>query len=431
MDEARQHGVRPTSANYHVPRATLQHWMKADLSAIQSNKKGARAPGGGRKLTMGVDTDEDILKWILEQRDQHVPVSREAIKEHARSVCSASNPEFSASNGWLQKFMTRHNLALRSKTSLSQRLPADLETKVTSFNKFVKDLRVEDEFDDEFIINMDETPVFFDLVPNKTVEKLGSKSVIVRSSGSEKRHVTVVLAIAASGDVLPTMIIFKGKRALKDIKVPEGCIVTVQEKAWVDEAIMNRWIDECFKAYTNRNRSLLVLDAFRCHIMESIKKHLRKANAALAVIPGGCTSILQPLDVSVNKPFKGWLRASWTDYIRADAARVDAERKAGKELSKIRAPSKQLVVDWVGSALDKLRTRPDLVRKSFVVTGISSALNGADDHLVRKDEPADDASDDDSDEEFLGFSPDEIAGTAEASVVSDYSDDDDDDDDDD
>ena len=69
--------------------------------------------------------------------------------------------------------------------------------------------------------------------------------------------------------------------------------------------------------------------------------------------------------------------------------------------------------------------------KSFVVTGISSALNGADDHLVRKDEPADDASDDDSDEEFLGFSPDEIAGTAEASVVSDYSDDDDDDDDDD
>ena len=60
---------------------------------------------------------------------------------------------------------------------------------------------------------------------------------------------------------------------------------------------------------------------------------------------------------------------------------------------------------------------------------ISSALNGADDHLVRKDEPADDASDDDSDEEFLGFSPDEI--NAEASVVSDYSDDDDDDDDDD
>jgi hypothetical protein len=88
-------------------------------------------------------------------------------------------------------------------------------------------------------------------------------------------------------------------------------------------------------------------------------------------------------------------------------------------------------MNWVGSALDKLRARPDLVRKSFIVTAISSALNGADDHHVRKDETADDASDDDSDEEFLGFSPDEITGTAEASVVSDYSDDDDDDDDDD
>jgi len=45
-----------------------------------------------------------------------------------------------------------------------------------------------------------------------------------------------MLAIAANGAVLPTMIIFKGKRALKNIKVPEGCIVAVQ-KAWCDEAI--------------------------------------------------------------------------------------------------------------------------------------------------------------------------------------------------
>jgi len=417
VEEAREHGARPTAARYCIARATLMGWMKTDFKNVQSCKKGARSAGGGRKLRIGCDKDEEILKWIMEQRDQNVPVSREAIQEHAKTKCAESHPDFTASSGWLQKFMRRHQLSLRSRTSLSQRLPADLEDKVASFTTFVKDLRSEDDFDDEFIINMDETPVFFDLIPNKTVEKQGSKSVIVRSSGSEKRHVTVILAIAADGAVLPTMIIFKGKRALKNIKVPDGCIVAVQQKAWCDEAIMIRWINECLKVYTNRQRSLVVLDSFRCHIMDSIKKQLRKANAELAVIPGGCTSILQPLDVSVNKPFKGWLRASWTEYIRNDAARVDAARKAGEAAAKIQPPSKQLIVDWVGSAVMKLREKSDLVRKSFVVTGIAPALNGADDHLVRK---ANDDSEDDSDEEFWGFSSADLReGPSVASDLSD------------
>lgn len=104
---------------------------------------------------------------------------------------------------------------------------------------------------------------------------------------------------------MPTFIIFKGKRQLKNFNVLADCIVTVQPKAWVDAEIMLRWIDECLREFTNRNHTLLILDSFRCHIMGSIKKQQRKANCVLGVIPGGCTSVLQPLDVSINKPFKG------------------------------------------------------------------------------------------------------------------------------
>ena len=32
----------------------------------------------------------------------------------------------------------------------------------------------------------------------------------------------------------------------------------------------------------------------------------------LAVIPGGLTSQLQPLNFSVNKPFKGFMHEEWT-----------------------------------------------------------------------------------------------------------------------
>jgi len=96
----------------------------------------------------------------------------------------------------------------------------------------------------------------------------------------------VMLSVAANGDVLPTFVIFKGKRPLKDIKAPSDITVLVQEKAWVDESIMLQWIDSSLRVFTNRNRSLLVMDSFRCHLMESVKKRLRKTNAATAIIPG-------------------------------------------------------------------------------------------------------------------------------------------------
>ena len=285
--EARERGVRVTSRDRRVAIATLIGWMKSHkLDEVQAkNKRGARIAGGGRKLVTG-EKDELILKWILEQRELHIPVSRQAIQDYAKRLCETSNPEFVASSGWLDKFMKRHELSLRSRTSMSQKLPADLEDKVSSFYKYVKDKRIEDDYEDKFIVNMDETPVFFDLVPNKTVETQGKKSVIVRTSGSDKRHVTVMLAVSASGDVLPTFVIFKGKRPLKDIKAPKDVTVLVQQKAWVDESVMLRWVDDSLRAYTNRNRTLLVMDSFRCHLMDSIKKRLRKANAETAIIPG-------------------------------------------------------------------------------------------------------------------------------------------------
>ena len=70
---------------------------------------------------------------------------------------------------------------------------------------------------------MDETPVFLDMVPNKSFAKKGSRSVTVRTSGCKKTHVTVVLIKAVCGDILPPMITFPGKTDLtiKALTVPE------------------------------------------------------------------------------------------------------------------------------------------------------------------------------------------------------------------
>ena len=53
----------------------------------------------------------------------------------ARQLIKPYNAQFTASTGWLQKFMLRHGLSLRSRTSISQKLPAQLEKKLECFFK--------------------------------------------------------------------------------------------------------------------------------------------------------------------------------------------------------------------------------------------------------------------------------------------------------
>ena len=75
---------------------------------------------------------------------------------------------------------------------------------------------------------MGETPVFFDMIPNKSFAKKGSKMVTVRTSVSEKKHVAVVLTTATCGDILPPMIvIFPGKtdRSIQDLIVPDNLYI--------------------------------------------------------------------------------------------------------------------------------------------------------------------------------------------------------------
>ena len=66
--------------------------------------------------------------------------------------------------------------------------------------------------------------------------------------------------------------------------------------------------------------SMLVLDAFKGHLTHSLKNQLRKMNTELVVMPGGMTSVLQPMDVSNNKLFKDRLRQQYLTCI-SDPAR--------------------------------------------------------------------------------------------------------------
>ncbi|KAJ1144883.1 hypothetical protein NDU88_011177 [Pleurodeles waltl] len=49
----------------------------------------------------------------------------------------------------------------------------------------------------------------------------------------------------------------------------------------------------------------------RSHLTATVKNQVKQMNSELAIIPGGLTKELQPLDIGVNRAFKVKLRAAW------------------------------------------------------------------------------------------------------------------------
>jgi len=191
-----------------------------------------------------------------------------------------------------------------------------------------------------------------------------------------------MLAATADGRKLLYLLILKRKTLPKSEAFPKGVIVRAQEKGWMTEELMLEWLKIVWgrrpRAFLNQP-SMLVLDAFKGHLTDSMKNQLCKMKTEL-VIPGGMTSVLQPMDVSINKPFKDRLRQKYLTWI-ADPARVLTET------GKIKRAAPSEVTRWVSAAWKAILE--SIMVRSFKKCCISNALDGSKDDIQWADDGED------------------------------------------
>ena len=130
---------------------------------------------------------------------------------------------------------------------------------------------------------------------------------------------------------------------------------------------------------------MLCLDAFQGHLTDEIKNKIHRLKSELVVIPMGMTSVLHPLDVSVNKPFKARLSEQYNCWISDH----DRELTASGE---IKCAPPHFVAHLVSLAWISIPA--ELVAKSFKKCCISNTL---DDLLWDNDEDNSDIDDPSSD----------------------------------
>ena len=80
---------------------------------------------------------------------------------------------------------------------------------MTYFRKRITDLISQVGYDEDSIIDFDETPVWFDTPHAKTIEVIGKKEVSAVKSNNDKHSVAAALAVTKAGRMLPPAIIEK------------------------------------------------------------------------------------------------------------------------------------------------------------------------------------------------------------------------------
>jgi len=142
-------------------------------------------------------------------------VNHKSVREH----CLSKYGDISKfSKDWFKRFKDRFKLSCRRVTSYSSR-PKGVESS-SKFEESIKTFREGVTAVERTLLNMDETPVWFDMPSRYTVTKKGTKHVTLRATSNEKKRVTVVLACKSNGEKLPPIVILKTKYRGH---VPPGC----------------------------------------------------------------------------------------------------------------------------------------------------------------------------------------------------------------
>ncbi|CAG8602270.1 6251_t:CDS:2, partial [Diversispora eburnea] len=244
------------------------------------------------------------------------------------------------SNG-LKPYVLNKKLSNRHRTTVAQRLPEDLLEKQQEFLNFVLYHCIQHDYPLSLIGNMDETPLSFDISSNTTIEETNASTVSIRTTGHEKSNFTVVLSCMADSTKLPPLIIFK----LVNVPIqnfPSGVMICANY-------------------------------LFCGHLTDSVKLRFDEKNTNLAVIPGGLTSKLQPLDVSINKSFKSKYCQCYNDWMAEEIKKLIPT-------GQIQRPAYNLEAEWVLTSwnqIDKI-----LIQRAFKCCGISNARDGSEDKYI-------------------------------------------------
>ena len=210
-----------TAKEFGVNESTVRTIVKTPTRNCKLNDKGHHS-GAGRPLTYPLEVEKDILSWLLELRDLHVPVSILTLQEKTKRVVHPCNPTFNASCGWVERFFARHTQPNFSKSKTTETV-GTVDSKAL---RRCRTLHADREIPSFTCYKYGLNTCSFRHDTRKEYLQNWLKGMYCTDIWERKKHVTVVLSATANETMLPPMLIFKGKmdKTIKLLCIPKNLL---------------------------------------------------------------------------------------------------------------------------------------------------------------------------------------------------------------
>jgi len=227
-------------------------------------------------------------------------------------------------NTWAKSLLSRMNFTKRKGSTKQKVTVEDFERVKKQFLQDIVDITTMEDIPSRLIFNWDQTGINLVPCPTWTMEEKGKKRVEIAGL-NDKRQITAVLCGNIDGEVLPVQLIYGGKtkRCHAVYNFPDDWNITHSANHWSNENTMIEYIQEVIVPYVECVReelqapeqaAMAIFDNFKGQITKKVLDELEQNNIQSVLIPANCTDRLQPMDLSVNKSIKTFLRKQFTAW---------------------------------------------------------------------------------------------------------------------
>lgn len=233
---------------------------------------------------------------------------------------------------------------------------------------------------------------------------------------------------------MPPQIIYKGvtNHCHPRFQFPNDWDITHSKKHWSTENTTLQYIRNIIFPYVESQRdnfegnpaAIVIMDNFKGQITAAVTELLESKDIYVVLLPPNTTDLLQPMDLTVNKPAKEFLRKKFqhwysekiTSQLQGDTSECEL---APVDMSL--AVMKELSAKWLVEMVQYLSDNPHFIVKGFTTSGIAGALDGFRDNEVADEEDPEDyySSDDDGDfgiDDCYDFGDDDSASEQESQI---------------
>ena len=249
----------------------------------------------------------------MNNRELKACISGTAIKDQARLLYSSSGntaeKEFKSSDGWLQNYLSRHNLKYRRVTTTGRELPSNTGPTLRNFFNDCNNIFRKVYFNRDKIFNMDETSIYLDYPSNYTYDKRGTRRVKANTAGSERTRMSA--AFTASGSKLPIVVLVPRKTEIPDYVPPDNVLLIYKTAATFNDDVLVEYLE---RVMSGKQGSTLFIDSAKCNTTNKVSVKFDELEINSYIIPPRMTNLIQPADVGWFAKIKATYHKKWNHW---------------------------------------------------------------------------------------------------------------------